>query len=90
MVNARIAVCVAGAVRSLIDEKVMVSLGSFYSETDVYFHLYTNVELSQRGQRNISKVDARALSKAMINATAVRFQTEENEPRWPDDHGKIF
>ena len=71
----RVAVCVAGAVRSLIDDRVMTSLARFYGQSDFYYHLFTGIELSARGQRS---TDARQLHKALEKATAVRFQTTEN------------
>ena len=72
----RVAVCVAGAVRSLTEEKVRSSFNSFYGDADVFYHLYVGVELSLRGQRKM--VDSSAVTNALVNASGVRLQYEEN------------
>ena len=79
----RVAVCVSGAMRSLVEEEVWSSMEKFFrsksSSVDVFFYLFTGVELSARGQRNISEAQAGALEMALRTATAVQFQTSENE-----------
>lgn len=76
--EARIAVCVAGAVRSLVERPVYETMWKFFPSTDVYAHLFTSVELSARGQRNLSTDAAHDLQRALAAAKAVRFQTTEN------------
>ena len=73
----RVAVCVAGAVRSLTEEKMQSSLVKFYSGADVFYHLYVGVELSLRGQRKM--VDPYTVADALANASGVRLQYEENQ-----------
>jgi len=86
----RYAVCVVGAMRSLYMEQVWSSIERFFlkemkgsksrNQIDLYYHIYTGVELSLRGQRNIStEVVAPGLVRALRSALAVQFQTEENQ-----------
>lgn len=73
----RIAVCIAGAVRSLTDKRVYSSIQDFYKDADIFYHLYVGVELSLRGQRNF--LNPRDLTNALTNATGVRLQYTEND-----------
>lgn len=76
----RVAVCVAGAVRSLIEQVVYESMWSFFhlEDVDVYFHLFTATELSARGQRNLTTAHETQLHEALKYAKGVRFQATEN------------
>lgn len=76
----RVAVCVAGAVRSLIEQVVYESMWNFFhlEAIDVYFHLFTATELSARGQRNLTIAHKSQLHEALKYAKGVRFQVTEN------------
>jgi len=73
----RIAVCIAGAVRSLTEREVYSSIYKFYEDADIFYHLYVGVELSIRGQRK--SLNSRDVTNALVNATGVRLQYNEND-----------
>ena len=74
--RSRVAVCFAGAVRALSEDKVQTAIRSFYKDADLFYHLYVGVELSMRGQRAV--LDPHALTAALTHATGVRLQYTEN------------
>ena len=73
----RIAVCIAGAVRSLTEKKVYSSIHNFYEDADIFYHLYIGAELSLRGQRK--PLNSRKVTNSLVNATGVRLQYNEND-----------
>jgi len=85
----RVAVCVAGAVRSLTEEKVQSSSNKVYIDPDMFYHLYVGIELSLRGQREM--VDPHAVTNALAVTCFGRKVTIRRKPlyMWPASHRKI-
>ena len=78
----RLAICVAGALRTFIEPEVASAFWQAIGRTeyDVFFHVFVGEELSARGQEETSDLlsTALALRNASVNATQVRVQFREN------------
>ena len=81
----RYAVCVVGAVRSMMQQDVV---SGFHDNIvmpwiadgrgDLFYHVFVGEELSARGQATMTVDDAGPLAKALQNATRFRLQFDEN------------
>ena len=83
MAASKTAVCVCGAMRSMLESNVRNSapllLDRVHSEMAVYFYfLFIGNELSAKGQLGVSTSQASALALALDRAARVRLQLTEN------------
>jgi len=78
-----VAVCVTGAVRSMLASEVREAferniIMPLESRADYFYHLFVGIEASERGQLALRADAAPGLAQAVAHARRVRLQYEEN------------